>query len=79
MNNYTHAALCSFDFNRCDFIVLSMATHINTFFPRWVSLRIEVLAGLFSAILATWLVYGDGASAANAGFALTMAGKLNCT
>ncbi|KAI0803028.1 hypothetical protein BC629DRAFT_1491319 [Irpex lacteus] len=59
VNNYTHAALCSFDFNR------------------WVSLRIEVLAGLFSAILATWLVYGDGASAANAGFALTMAVGFN--
>lgn len=60
-------------------MVFPMITNIMMFFSRWVSLRIEVLAGLFSAILATWLVYGDGASAANAGFALTMAGTLHYT
>ena len=39
-----------------------------------MSLRIEVLAGLFAAGLAAYLVYGGGASAANAGFSLTIAG-----
>lgn len=41
---------------------------------RWVCIRIEALAGLFAAGLATYLVYGGKVSASNTGFALTMAG-----
>ncbi len=37
-------------------------------------IRIDVLAGLFSAGLAAYLVYGEGISASNTGFSLTMAG-----
>ncbi|KAI0344119.1 multidrug resistance-associated ABC transporter [Trametopsis cervina] len=40
---------------------------------RWVCIRIEALAGLFAAGLATYLVYGGKVSASNTGFALTMA------
>lgn len=40
---------------------------------RWVCIRIETLAGLFSAGLATYLVYWGGVSASNTGFSLTMA------
>ena len=43
---------------------------------RWVCVRIEVLAGLFSSGLAAYLVYWGGVSASNTGFALTMAGEL---
>ncbi|KAI0085661.1 hypothetical protein BDY19DRAFT_964983 [Irpex rosettiformis] len=46
-------------------------------FNRWISLRIEVLAGLFAAGLAAYLVYDGAASAANAGFSLTMAVGFN--
>lgn len=41
---------------------------------RWVCIRIESLAGFFAAGLAAYLVYGGGVTAANTGFALTMAG-----
>ncbi|GJE85927.1 multidrug resistance-associated ABC transporter [Phanerochaete sordida] len=40
---------------------------------RWVCIRIEMLAGFFSAGLAAYLVYWGGVSASDTGFALTMA------
>ncbi|KAI0697137.1 multidrug resistance-associated ABC transporter [Cytidiella melzeri] len=40
---------------------------------RWVCIRIESLAGLFAAALATYLVYGGRVNASNTGFSLTMA------
>ncbi|KAI0711040.1 P-loop containing nucleoside triphosphate hydrolase protein [Cerioporus squamosus] len=40
---------------------------------RWVALRFEVLAAIFSASLASYLVYGPGAKAALTGFALIKA------
>lgn len=46
---------------------------LNTSFS-WVCIRIETLAGFFSAGLAAYLVYWGGVSASNTGFALTMAG-----
>ncbi|EKM60769.1 uncharacterized protein PHACADRAFT_246884 [Phanerochaete carnosa HHB-10118-sp] len=40
---------------------------------RWVCIRIEALAGFFSAGLAAYLVYWGSVSASDTGFALTMA------
>jgi len=40
---------------------------------RWISIRLDVLGSLFTAALATYLVYGSRTSAANTGFALNMA------
>ncbi|RDX55375.1 P-loop containing nucleoside triphosphate hydrolase protein [Lentinus brumalis] len=37
---------------------------------RWIALRLEVLSAIFSASLATYLVYGPGTKAATIGFAL---------
>lgn len=47
---------------------------LNCTSTRWVCIRIETLAGAFSAGLAAYLVYWGGVSASNTGFALTMAG-----
>lgn len=41
---------------------------------RWVSIRIDVLGGLFAASLAAYLVYFQSDIAATAGFSLNMAG-----
>ena len=46
---------------------------------RWISTRIDVIGGLFSAALGAYLVYGPTNSSAlpsNVGFSLTMAGTL---
>ncbi|KAL0579466.1 hypothetical protein V5O48_002572 [Marasmius crinis-equi] len=40
---------------------------------RWIGARMDVLAGLFASGLAAYLVYGEGRSASNTGFALNMA------
>ena len=44
---------------------------------RWISIRTDALAGIFTSSLAIYLVYGRGSnmSAANTGFSLAMAGK----
>lgn len=42
----------------------------------WVSLRIDVLGGLFSTSLAAYLVYGSQVDASSAGFQLNMAVSL---
>ncbi|OCH87305.1 multidrug resistance-associated ABC transporter [Obba rivulosa] len=43
---------------------------------RWLCIRTDALGGLFSTLLATYLVYGSGARASNTGFSLTMAVEL---
>ncbi|KAJ3868777.1 P-loop containing nucleoside triphosphate hydrolase protein [Lentinula novae-zelandiae] len=41
---------------------------------RWIGIRVDALAGIFTAALGAYLVYGDnGISAANTGFSMTMA------
>ncbi|EMD39557.1 hypothetical protein CERSUDRAFT_111872 [Gelatoporia subvermispora B] len=40
---------------------------------RWLCIRTDALGGLFAALLAAYLVYGDNARASNIGFSLTMA------
>ncbi|KAH9922662.1 multidrug resistance-associated ABC transporter [Fomitopsis serialis] len=40
---------------------------------RWVGIRLDVLAALFTAILAAYLVYGRSNTASNIGFSLVMA------
>ncbi|KAJ3747371.1 multidrug resistance-associated ABC transporter [Lentinula detonsa] len=41
---------------------------------RWIGIRVDVLAGIFTAALGAYLVYGNsGTSAANTGFSVTMA------
>ncbi|PCH35585.1 hypothetical protein WOLCODRAFT_107550 [Wolfiporia cocos MD-104 SS10] len=40
---------------------------------RWIGIRIEALAAVFCAALATYLVYGTSVSASNTGFSLNMA------
>jgi hypothetical protein len=42
---------------------------------RWINTRVDMLGALFSAALATYLVYGGGATplASNIGFSLNMA------
>ncbi|KAJ8084403.1 hypothetical protein PM082_003172 [Marasmius tenuissimus] len=40
---------------------------------RWIGIRMEILAGLFASGLSAYLVYVQNYSAANTGFALTMA------
>ena len=42
---------------------------------RWISVRAEALAALFSAALAAYLVYGKAYDAARTGFSMTAAGK----
>ncbi|KAJ4482242.1 P-loop containing nucleoside triphosphate hydrolase protein, partial [Lentinula aciculospora] len=47
---------------------------------RWISIRADALAGIFTAALGAYLVYGDsGTSTANTGFSMTMAGKFGFT
>ncbi|KAJ3814679.1 P-loop containing nucleoside triphosphate hydrolase protein [Lentinula aff. lateritia] len=41
---------------------------------RWIGIRVDALAGIFTAALGAYLVYGNnGTSAANTGFSMTMA------
>ncbi|KAK1232410.1 hypothetical protein PQX77_004440 [Marasmius sp. AFHP31] len=40
---------------------------------RWISMRMDIVAGVLSSSLAAYLVYGQGQSALNAGFVLNMA------
>ena len=47
---------------------------ILTFWDRWISVRAEALAALFSAALAAYLVYGKAYDAARTGFSMTAAG-----
>ncbi|KAI8982789.1 multidrug resistance-associated ABC transporter [Trametes punicea] len=58
-------------FRRIDRYVRAARTFYNL--NRWVSIRIEALSALFAACLATYLVYGSHARAANTGFSLNMA------
>jgi hypothetical protein len=44
---------------------------------RWICIRIDAIGGAFAAALAAYLVYFQGHSAANTGFSLNMAGKIN--
>lgn len=43
---------------------------------RWIGARIDVLGGIFSAGLATYLVYGRYIGASNTGFSLNMTAEL---
>ncbi|KAF8827742.1 hypothetical protein HHX47_DHR4000402 [Lentinula edodes] len=46
---------------------------------RWIGIRVDALAGIFTAALGAYLVYGDnGTSAANTGFSMTMAAWSAC-
>lgn len=40
---------------------------------RWVTIRVDMLGGLFAAVLASFLIYGPGLDASTAGFALSQA------
>lgn len=40
---------------------------------RWIGIRIDFLGGLFTAALATYLVYGHSLGSANTGFSLNLA------
>lgn len=40
---------------------------------RWVTVRIDMLGGLFASMLAAFLVWGPGMEASTAGFALSQA------
>ncbi|KAL0068688.1 hypothetical protein AAF712_004404 [Marasmius tenuissimus] len=40
---------------------------------RWISMRMDIVAGVLSSSLAAYLVYGQGQSALNTGFVLNMA------
>jgi hypothetical protein len=40
---------------------------------RWVTVRIDMLGGLFAALLAAFLIYGPAMDASTAGFALNQA------
>lgn len=77
IDKYTRAARTFFNLNRyVNQIQYTLASRLHS--RSWVCIRIETLAGVFSAGLAAYLVYWGGVSASNTGFALTMAGKL-CT
>lgn len=43
---------------------------------RWIGVRIDLLGGIFSAGLATYLIYGRPIGASNSGFALNMTTEL---
>ncbi|EKM58631.1 uncharacterized protein PHACADRAFT_90147 [Phanerochaete carnosa HHB-10118-sp] len=52
---------------------LTVAARVYRNLNRWISIRGEMLAGLFSASLATYMVYGPSRDASDTGFSLTMA------
>ncbi len=45
---------------------------------RWVCVRLDIIAALFAASLAAYLVYFQKHSASNVGFSLNMAGEQKC-
>ena len=49
---------------------------VNYNLNRWIGVRIDLLGGLFSAGLATYLIYGHPIGASNSGFALNMTTEL---
>lgn len=59
--------------------LINFKAEIVLIVPRWIGTRIDLLAGLFSAGLAAYLVYGRSTTASNTGFSLAMAGTLYCT
>jgi hypothetical protein len=44
---------------------------------RWVSIRIDIIGGLFASTLATYLVYVQDTKSSTTGFSLNMAGRRN--
>ena len=54
------------------------AARTFTSLTKWFSIRSELLAAIFNAGLATYLVYGSSADAAAIGFTLSMSGSLTC-
>lgn len=44
---------------------------------RWISVRIEVLGGIFTAAIAFWLVYRRDLSSAAVGFTIVLLGGFN--
>jgi hypothetical protein len=42
-----------------------------------LGIRIDIIGGVFSGIIATWLVYGSGSAAATIGFTLTLITNFN--
>ncbi|KAH8086659.1 hypothetical protein BXZ70DRAFT_1067810 [Cristinia sonorae] len=66
------AAFRNESYNRIDRFARAQITQFNL--NRWVGIRSSTLAGIFSAGLAAYLLYGpQGKSASTTGFALTMA------
>jgi hypothetical protein len=63
--------------DRIDRYVRSARTFYNL--NRWITIRIDLLSALFSASLATYLVYGPrSVNPSNTGFSLNMAGEYIC-
>jgi hypothetical protein len=44
---------------------------------RWIAVRIEVIGGLFSGIIASWLIYGTAKSSSAIGFAIVLLNNFN--
>ncbi|KAG5650067.1 hypothetical protein H0H81_000902 [Sphagnurus paluster] len=57
--------------NRIDRYTRAARTFYNL--NRWIGIRIDIISGLFTASLATYLVYFQNQKASNTGFALNMA------
>jgi hypothetical protein len=44
---------------------------------RWIAVRVESAGGLFSGVIALWLVYGQSKTSATVGFTITILNKFN--
>ncbi|KAJ7283151.1 hypothetical protein C8J57DRAFT_1498229 [Mycena rebaudengoi] len=71
IDRYPRTARASYNMNRCGYVFFP-GTSVS--FPgcRWVSTRIDILGNIFSAGLATYLVYVAHTSAADTGFVISM-------
>ncbi len=76
IDNYTRAMRVFWNLNRS--APLYFATNLLlTQAIRWVGIRTDILAGLFTASLGAYLLYGGGVSPSQTGFSLNMAGSFH--
>lgn len=76
IDRYSRAARTFFNLHRYAINVITFRINrAGVAVYRWINIRVDMLGALFSAALATYLVYGGGATplASNIGFSLNMA------
>ena len=77
IDEYTRTSRIFYDLNRYEIAFVRFSKYLTSVCS-WVGFRVDGLAGVFTAILAAYMVYGPGherVAPSDIGFSLNMAGE----